>query len=97
MPPRKKKTTEQAEAPAPEPAKPTMEFYCVKQKKKITAPVDQVVTTKNGRLMAKSTCPECGTKLNRFVSKQAGDGLLSMLGIDSGPLKNIPVLGALLG
>ena len=45
----------------------------------------------------KSICTSCGSKKTTFVSKQDGEGLLSMLGIDSGPTKNIPVIGALLG
>lgn len=96
--PRKKKTNGgEVSAPTPN-QKPSMEFYCVKQKKKVTAPVDQVVTTKNGRPMARAICPECGTKLNRFVSKNEieGNGLLSGLFGFKSPFEGIPLLGNLI-
>lgn len=41
------------------------EFYCVKCKTKREA-TGSVVRT-NGRRMAKGTCPECGTNLNRIL------------------------------
>jgi len=44
------------------------EFYCVKCKEKRTTEGD-VVISENGRRMAKGTCPECGTKLNRILGK----------------------------
>ncbi|WP_144018902.1 DUF5679 domain-containing protein [Demequina sp. NBRC 110056] len=44
------------------------EFYCVKCKDKRTTEGD-VVVSENGRRMAKATCPECGTKLNRILGK----------------------------
>ena len=46
-----------------------MEFegYCVKCRKKQTIKDGNVETTKNGRKMAKGTCPECGTKVSRFL------------------------------
>ncbi|WP_162836184.1 DUF5679 domain-containing protein [Demequina sediminicola] len=44
------------------------EFYCVKCKDKRTTEGD-VVVSENGRRMAKGTCPECGTKLNRILGK----------------------------
>ena len=52
-----------------------MEFegYCVKckAKKKITDGV--VKESESGRRMAKGTCPDCGTKVNRFLpSKKKG-------------------------
>ena len=43
------------------------EFYCVKCKEKRQAEGD--VVESNGRRMAKGTCPECGTKLNRILGK----------------------------
>ena len=93
--PRKKNTVAAAADPTPA-ERPTQEYYCVKEKRKVTAPVDTVVETKNRRLMAKGTCPSCGTKLNRFLSKQAGTGLLSMLGIKIPGLSDIPLLGDVL-
>lgn len=44
------------------------EFYCVKCKDKREAEGDVVVSEKGTR-MAKGTCPECGTKLNRILGK----------------------------
>ena len=58
---------------------------------------NDVVRTKNNRLMAKAIHPTCGTKLNTFVSDQEGAGLLSMLGINLPFIKNIPILGSILG
>ena len=43
------------------------EGYCVKCKEKKTITNGVVVTTENGRRMAKGTCPTCGTKVNRFL------------------------------
>ena len=54
----------------------------------------KVFKTKNGRLMLKSTCPECNNKKSRFVSKNEGSGLLSSLGIRT-PLSQIPLLNVL--
>jgi len=51
-----------------------MEFvgYCVKCRKKQTIKDGVIVQTAKGRPMAKGTCPECGTKVNRFLpSKKA--------------------------
>jgi Zn finger protein HypA/HybF involved in hydrogenase expression len=44
------------------------EFYCVKCKAKREAE-GKVVTTENGRRMAKGKCPVCGTNLNRILAK----------------------------
>jgi len=44
------------------------EFYCVKCKEKREAE-GKVVTTENGRRMAKGVCPVCGTNLNRILAK----------------------------
>lgn len=43
------------------------EAYCVKCKTKRTMRDAQVVTNKQGRRMAKGTCPTCGTKMNLFL------------------------------
>ncbi len=34
----------------------------------------QVVTLKNGRPAAQGTCPVCGTKVQRILGKDAGEG-----------------------
>jgi len=51
----------------------TMEFegYCVKCREKRTVTDGKVETTEKGRRMAKGTCPVCGTKVNRFLPKEA--------------------------
>ncbi len=52
-----------------------MEFegYCVKCREKRTIKDAKVVTTANGRRMAKGICPVCGTTVTRFLSsKEAG-------------------------
>ncbi|MBN1266298.1 MAG: hypothetical protein JXA25_12450 [Anaerolineales bacterium] len=52
-----------------------MEFegYCVKCRKKqqIKNGVEQV--SDKGRRMAKGTCPECGTKVTRFLPSKKED------------------------
>ena len=53
----------------------TMDFegYCVKCRKKQKIKNGSVGKTAKGRPVAKGTCPECGTKVNRFLpSKDAG-------------------------
>ena len=72
-------------------------FYCVKCKSKVNEPVSSVVQTSNGRFAAKGTCSRCGTKLSTFVSAQEGNGLLSMLGVDTGGFKDFPILGQIFG
>ena len=44
------------------------EFYCVKCKEKRNAEGNVVVNEKGTR-MAKASCPECGTKLNRILGR----------------------------
>ncbi len=41
--------------------------YCVKERKKGVEFEGQVVTTKNGRKMAKGKCPNCGAGMNSFL------------------------------
>lgn len=72
-------------------------FYCPRCKAPSITTPHSVTRTKNNRYQAKGTCDRCKTNMSTLVSNQEGEGLLSMLGIDSGPLKNIPVLGAILG
>lgn len=43
------------------------DFYCVKCREK--RETEGNVVEKDGRRMAKGTCPECGTKLNRLLGK----------------------------
>ncbi len=47
-----------------------MKGYCMKCKatREIKDPVEAM--TKNGRKMVKGTCPECGTKMNKFISSK---------------------------
>ena len=48
------------------------EGYCVKCRKKQAIKEGVVAETANGRRMAKGTCPDCGTKVTRFLpSKKA--------------------------
>ena len=44
------------------------DFYCVKCKDHRTTEGD-VVVSDAGRRAAKAQCPECGTKLNKFLPK----------------------------
>jgi hypothetical protein len=50
-----------------------MEFegYCVKCRKKRQIKNGKVETTEKGRRMAKGTCPECGTKVTRFLASES--------------------------
>ena len=49
------------------------EGYCVKCRKKQKITNGSVEKTAKGKPVAKGTCPECGTKVNRFLSaKEAG-------------------------
>ena len=48
--------------------------YCVKQKKVTECVPGSERHAKNGRLMFKCTCAECGITKTKFV-KQAGNGL----------------------
>ena len=44
-----------------------MEAYCMKCKAKKEMKDPKETTTKNGRPMVKGTCPDCGTKMNKFL------------------------------
>lgn len=49
------------------------EGYCVKCRKKQAIKGGTVGKTAKGRPMATGTCPDCGTKVTRFLSaKEAG-------------------------
>jgi hypothetical protein len=41
--------------------------YCVKCRKTQTIANATVIEAANGRRMAQGTCPECGTKVTRFL------------------------------
>ena len=49
-----------------------MEFqgYCVKCRKTQTIKDGAVVVNEKKRRMAKGTCPECGTKVTRFLPNE---------------------------
>ena len=58
-----------------------MRSYCVKQKK-VTECVpgsERFVKAKNGRLMMKCKCNECGITKTKFV-KQTGNGIARLKG-----------------
>lgn len=42
-------------------------FYCVKCREKVEVDSYQKAKSKTGRPMRKSICPECGSKLSKFV------------------------------
>ena len=44
--------------------------YCVKCKKKVTMVNPAESLTKRGTKIAKGTCPDCGTKVNRMGGLQ---------------------------
>ena len=59
-----------------------VKYYCVKQKNRQCVPgSEQIVKAKNGRLMMKCTCAECGITKNQIrqgkliVPSQAGGDL----------------------
>ena len=47
---------------------------------------------KNGRLIMRSKCPDCGIKNSRFVKEQEAKGLLSSLDLKT-RLSKIPLFG----
>jgi ssDNA-binding Zn-finger/Zn-ribbon topoisomerase 1 len=52
-----------------------MQGYCVKCKTNREMKDMTLTTASNGRTMAKGTCPTCGTKMNKFLSKAEADSL----------------------
>ena len=50
--------------------------YCVKQKKQTECVKgsEQYVKVKNGRIMLKCTCAECGITKTKFVKQNQGNG-----------------------
>jgi hypothetical protein len=69
--------TEPAPAPAPPspapeaakaaPAAERIEGYCMKERKKVTIANPEPATSKDGRQAVRGTCPDCGSKIFRFV------------------------------
>ncbi len=55
------------EPAAAEPAAEAPEGYCVKERKRVRIKDPEPTVTKNGRQAIKGTCPDCGTKVFRFV------------------------------
>lgn len=47
----------------------SIEFYCVKCRAKVSVDADSITkeTTANKRKMLRSKCPECGTKVCKFI------------------------------
>ena len=75
---------------------PDRDSYCVKDKRVTGSTGSTLSRTRNGRYIVKSRCVNCGITKTRFVSRQEGEGLLSMLGIKT-PLSKIPIIGSILG
>ena len=71
-----------------------METYCVKCRKNTKNLNSKIFKTKNGRLIMKSKCADCGIKKSRFVKEQEGKGLLGNLG-NKTLLSKFPVLNIL--
>ncbi len=47
------------------------EAYCVKCKKKKVIKDPTIKEIKNGRKMIQGRCPDCNTKIGKFLSKEA--------------------------
>ena len=71
-----------------------MKTYCVKCRKNTENLESKISRTKNGRLLMKSKCTDCGIKKSRFVKEQEAKGLLNSLGIKT-PLSKILLLNVL--
>lgn len=48
----------------------TYKGYCVKCRAEREMKDATITTTKNGRRMAKGTCPVCGTTMNKFLASE---------------------------
>lgn len=72
--------------------------YCMKCKKQTDTNNISVKKNKKGVNMMMGTCAVCGCKKSKLISKQHGDGLLSMIGIlpEGNPLSKIPLIGDLI-
>jgi hypothetical protein len=49
------------------------EGYCVKEREKRMIKNGTVKQTANGRYMVQGTCPSCGSKVTRFISKEEAE------------------------
>ena len=63
----RRRTDGPAPMPAPAPAEEVVDGYCVKERKKVIIEDPQPTVTKNGRNAVRGVCPDCGTKIFRFV------------------------------
>ena len=52
-----------------------MKSYCVKCKKQTSNVSEKYKTSKNGKLMLKSTCSVCGSRKSQFVKGRVGSGV----------------------
>jgi hypothetical protein len=50
-----------------------MKGYCVKCKAEREMKDPKITAAKNGRPMAKGTCPVCGTTMNKFLTKEEAE------------------------
>ena len=66
--------------------------YCLKYRKNIERKSEEVVKTKNGRMMLLSKCAVCDSKKSKYIKEQEASLLLSSLGIKI-PLSKIPLIG----
>ena len=55
-----------APAAAPTTQSPTVEGYCVKERKKVQIAEPKAVKTKNGRDAVRGKCPDCGAAIFRM-------------------------------
>jgi hypothetical protein len=46
---------------------PSVEGYCMKERKKVTIANPEPASSKDGRAAVRGTCPDCGSKIFRFV------------------------------
>ena len=76
-------------------------MYCVKCRKQTETGNIKVEKTKNNRFRAVGKCAICSTKKSKFISKKEGQGLIGNLvgnpNLLPQSIKNIPILGQLLG
>ena len=70
-----------------------MKTYCVKCRKNTENLDSKIFKTRNGRLIMKSKCTDCGFKKSRFVKQRETRGLLSNLGTKT-LLSKIPLLNS---
>ena len=66
--------------------------YCLKYRKNIERKNEEVVKTKNGRMMLLSKSAVCDSKKSKYIKEQEASLLLSSLGIKI-PLSKIPLIG----